>query len=156
MEPRRVLIVANKTLFGKSLADAVAAIVGRGPATFLLLVPAEIPDTPFVWEESAVWKAAEARAAQGVAAFTALGAVVSARVGAHVPINAVKDALLGENFDEVVVSTLPLGISAWVGLDLPNRIRSVTGLPVTHVTSDPSEPEPVHTVPAWDRPSGRP
>ncbi|MDP2310289.1 MAG: hypothetical protein Q8P18_30010 [Pseudomonadota bacterium] len=145
MESRRVLVVANKTVLGASLKEVVASMIRRGPATFVVLVPSALPDGTLVWEESAVWQAAEARAAQAVTALREMGADATGRVGAHVPYNAVMDLLRDERFDEIVVSTLPLGLSAWLGVDLPNRIRSASGLPVTHVTSDPSEPTPPGT-----------
>jgi hypothetical protein len=41
-------------------------------------------------------------------------------------------------FDEVVVSTLPVGSSRWLGLDLPHRLEKLTSAPVTHVVSQPA------------------
>ena len=38
-------------------------------------------------------------------------------------------------FDEIVVSTLPAGVSRWLRLDLPRRLRRRCGLPVTVVES---------------------
>jgi hypothetical protein len=36
-------------------------------------------------------------------------------------------------FDENILSTLPPGRSRWLRLDLPSRVRSAFGMPVTHV-----------------------
>ena len=46
---------------------------------------------------------------------------------------AVQDAANGENFDELIVSTLPTHLSKWLHLDLPRKAAHATGLPVTHV-----------------------
>ena len=47
---------------------------------------------------------------------------------------AIQDAVnLGE-FDEIIISTLPLGISRWLKLDLVSKARGL-GLPVTHVAA---------------------
>ena len=47
---------------------------------------------------------------------------------------AIQDAVnLGE-YDEIIISTLPLGISRWLKLDLVSKARGL-GLPVTHVAA---------------------
>ena len=38
-------------------------------------------------------------------------------------------------FEEIIISTLPLGISRWVHLDVPARVRKETDIPVTHVVA---------------------
>ncbi|OMQ15613.1 hypothetical protein A7K94_0208265 [Modestobacter sp. VKM Ac-2676] len=38
--------------------------------------------------------------------------------------------------DEVIVSTLPLGISRWLRGNLPAKIEKVSGLPVVHLVDD--------------------
>lgn len=58
-------------------------------------------------------------------------------VGDPDPVAAVDDALPTREFDEVVVATLPRGISRWLRLSLPHRLRRMTDLPVTHVTAHP-------------------
>ena len=37
-------------------------------------------------------------------------------------------------FDEVIISTLPLGVSRWLGLDVPHRVERRFKVPVTTVT----------------------
>ena len=63
--------------------------------------------------------------------------VEAAMVGDPDPVAAVGDALRSHEFDEVVVSTLPRGISRWLRLSLPHRLRRMTDLPVLHVTAHP-------------------
>ena len=41
-------------------------------------------------------------------------------------------------YDEVIVSTLPLQISKWLRVDLPRKAKAATGLPVTHVVGSES------------------
>lgn len=142
MEPRRVLIVANKTALGAHLRGAVVSILHRGPATFVLLVPSLLPDGGLVWNEATVWKAAETRAAEAVALLRGVGAEVTGRVGAHLPYNAVMDMLRETPFDEVLLSTLPPHLSSWIDSGLPDRLRAECGLPLTHLTFDPAAPPP--------------
>jgi hypothetical protein len=39
-------------------------------------------------------------------------------------------------FDEVIVSTLPLGLSKWLRIDVPTRLQKATKLPVHHVVAN--------------------
>jgi CheY-like chemotaxis protein len=61
--------------------------------------------------------------------------VVEARVGDADPYQAVMDALTDGRFDGIIVSTFPPGISRWLGVDLINRLRHSTNIPVTHVVA---------------------
>ena len=47
---------------------------------------------------------------------------------------AIQDAINLGSYDEIIVSTLPLGISRWLKLDLISKARGL-GLPVTHVAA---------------------
>jgi hypothetical protein len=67
---------------------------------------------------------------------------VTGSVGDPEPLMAIHDAVnLGE-YDEIIISTLPLGISRWLKLDLISKARAI-GLPVTHVTAKDREPSSV-------------
>ena len=63
--------------------------------------------------------------------------VEAAIVGDPDPLAAVGDALRAAEFDELVVSTLPRGVSRWLRMSLPHRLRRMTDLPVLHVTGHP-------------------
>jgi hypothetical protein len=64
----------------------------------------------------------------------AAGGRVEGLIGDTDPFVAVRQALDGESFDEVIVSTLPTHVSHWLRLDLPARVKRL-GLPVTVVTA---------------------
>jgi len=51
------------------------------------------------------------------------------------PILAVQDAWDPCRFDEVIVATLPTGVSRWMAADLPHRVERLTGARVTHIVS---------------------
>lgn len=70
----------------------------------------------------------------------ALGADASGEVGVSDPLNAIRMALHRERFNEIVLSTLPPGISRWVAMDLPSRVRRAFKLPVTHVSGLARQP----------------
>jgi hypothetical protein len=68
-------------------------------------------------------------------------------VGHHDPLTALADVWDPTRFDEVVISTLPTGLSRWLQVDLPHRAERATGVSVTHVVSQPPVEGP-HTEPA--------
>ena len=59
--------------------------------------------------------------------------VADAKVGDADPLAAIQDECNFNEYDEVIVSTLPLTISKWLHMDLPSKARAATGLAVTHV-----------------------
>jgi hypothetical protein len=46
---------------------------------------------------------------------------------------AVGDVLRREEYDEIILSTLPPGASKWLKRDLPHKLARQYQLPVTHV-----------------------
>ena len=41
-----------------------------------------------------------------------------------------------EQPDELILSTLPAGISRWLGMDLPKRLTRITDVPITVVITE--------------------
>jgi hypothetical protein len=58
-----------------------------------------------------------------------------AKVGDPDPLAALQDECNFNEYDELIVSTLPLHISKWLRVDLPRKAKAATGLPVTHVVA---------------------
>ena len=50
----------------------------------------------------------------------------------HDPMDAIEETLHEEDFDEIILSTLPHAVSRWLHLDLPHRVAHL-GLPLTTV-----------------------
>jgi hypothetical protein len=75
-------------------------------------------------------------------------------------IEAVRQTLEREKYDEVIVSTLPARVSRWLRLDLAHRIERF-GVPVTVVTAEQAErtlspePGPADRTPAVSEPPRR-
>jgi GABA permease len=133
----RFLAVAHQTAEAREFVDAIRTAADRDTATeFVLLVPA----TPV--RHLASWTQGESRAVAAERARTTrrrledLGVrVIDARVGDSDPYQAIMDALATDQFDQVIVSTFPPGISRWLGADLINRLQRSIGVPVTHVVA---------------------
>jgi hypothetical protein len=134
-EPAHVLVVAHQTAATPGLLDAVRERAARGPARFHLVVPRHPhglhklldPEDASREEAQAVLDEALPKLSQ------AGGHDVTGSIGDPEPLMAIHDAVnLAGHYDEIIISTLPLGISRWLKLDLVSKTRGL-GLPVTHV-----------------------
>jgi hypothetical protein len=130
----KILVVANRTAESVELLEALRERAGQGDAVFTLLVPATPHGVAWAADMHSGGSEAEGHMQSAVERMRAAGLNVEAgRVGDPDPIAAVQDEVNFVSYDEVVVSTLPGGISKWLKLDLPHRVERVTGLPTTHV-----------------------
>ena len=139
---RSYLVVGNQTLMGPELAAAIAERVGGGePAQFHVVVPATPIQDGFTWDEEVARSAAQERLDGMLARLRAMGADASGEVGHKDPVEAARDAMRGHPVDEVILSTLPVGISRWLGQDAPSRLKAAVTVPVVVVTAQPMPAE---------------
>ena len=131
----KCLVVANQTLMGEELLQAMLTKRDRGECSFHLLVPADHPRGS--WTEGAIHAAAADRLEKAKARFADHGLDVTGEVGDANPIQAVGDVLRSVPFDEIIVSTLAPGPSRWLRADVPTRMRRHVPLRVTHVMPAP-------------------
>jgi hypothetical protein len=120
-----VLVVANQTADSDELLRRLKA---RGDAQFTLLLPG-LPGA--VREES------HRRLEQVLGAMRGAGLEVEGAIGDPNPLTAVRETWDPAKFDEVVVSTLPTGVSKWLQIDLPHQVERVTGMPCEHIVATP-------------------
>jgi hypothetical protein len=136
-EPANVLVVAHQTAATPRLLDAVRERAQRSPATFHLVVPrmphgmhkVVDPQDAGADEAQHVLEAALPKLS------AAAGSEVTGSLGDSEPLMAIHDAINLKGYDEIIISTLPLGISRWLKLDLVSKTRAL-GLPVTHVQAE--------------------
>ncbi len=131
----RVLVVANRTAESPELLDALRSRAVHGPCEFTLLVPSTAHGLAWAADPG---EAGQAEAEQHRVAFMEQlrheGVdVADAKVGDGDPLAAISDECNFSDYDELIVSTLPLKISKWLHLDLPRKAEAATGLPTTHV-----------------------
>jgi hypothetical protein len=151
----RYLVVANQTLGGQELLDAIRDRMERGPAEFWILAPAT-PTTQLTTDFGALSgafpvdpnllpTAAEVRD-EGIAVARSnldtelrrlreVGATADGAVGDPDPMKAIEQAVSQRQFDEIILSTLPPGISRWLALDLPHRVQRKIDIPLTVITA---------------------
>jgi hypothetical protein len=122
MEPRRVLVVANRTAATPRLLDEVRARARAGPCMFTLLIP-----------DAADWRTGDWTLEHALPPMReAAGGPVEGMVAGPYPLEAVYDAVRSGEYDEVIVSTLARRFSRWARRDLPRMIERM-GVPVTVV-----------------------
>ena len=136
---KHILIVANQTAGGAHLRTEVARLIDEGATRFTFVVPATRPKKGLTWTESTAHTLAEERLQRAIAALADVGAEIDGVVGNERPMDAVMDALRERTFDEIIVSTLPHGVSHWLRADLPARVARYSGLPVHHIVGMPEE-----------------
>jgi hypothetical protein len=129
-----VLVVANVTATSDELLTALEERAKQGACRFTLVMPRSAAGSANRLDE-----ALEAMRGAGLAK-------VEGRVGDPDPVVAAMELWDPMVFDEIVVSTLPTGVSRWLGLDLPRRLEKLTGVTVRHVVAQP------HQDVRWERP----
>jgi hypothetical protein len=135
---RSYLIVGNQTLVGPELSAAIAERIAADDQThFHVVVPATPIQDGFTWDEDKSRAAAQERLDTMLERLRALGATASGEVGHKDPVEAARDAIRGHPVDEVILSTLPAGISRWLGQDAPSRLKGAVPVPVVVVTAEP-------------------
>jgi hypothetical protein len=142
MAARRIMIVANQTASGPHLKQIVSERVAEGPCTFVLLVPVTPPKGTWTFTDDEALELARGRMQQALDGLRDLDAQIEGHVEVGAPLDAV-DAYLDsgryENidpFDEIILSTLPPGVSRWLKQDLPHRLERHHEIPVTHVIGE--------------------
>jgi nucleotide-binding universal stress UspA family protein len=134
---RRVLVVANRTLAGDKLREALRRAAADGAELHVVapILPSRVhyiaSDIDTELEEARErltaaleWARAEGLDADGIVGdpFTAFGAV--------------EDELRAFGADEVIISTLPPGRSNWLEAGILDRLRHELDVPITHVVVD--------------------
>jgi hypothetical protein len=61
------------------------------------------------------------------------GVTAGGEIGDPDPFQAIEHTLAANQFDEIIVSTLPARLSRWLRQDLPSRVERRFHVPVTHV-----------------------
>ena len=148
----QILVVANKTLGSRNLADLLESrLTAHHDLTVTFLVPLDptplwafgdptggavwLGDLGFDWNREVRDQAAE-RMRPLLHRLQSRGATVTTQMTTGDALRAVGTALAVATIDEIVISTLPYGLSRWLRVDLPHRIRHEFTVPVTTVIED--------------------
>jgi hypothetical protein len=144
---KTILVVANETLGGRSLLDAVRSRAAEGEVRFVICVPQNRPRSGLVVYDDAVFDAAQVRVDLALEFIRAEHIQVIGEVGDPDPYTATIDAVHAYRPSEIIISTYPETRSGWLRRDLIDRVRDASGLPVEHVVADPdTEGLPFHVT----------
>ena len=139
--PHRILVVANETVGGRALIEAVkgraeAAHKRTEPFHVTVICPQNQPRSGYVIYEDSVRAAAENRLQMTLAQLREVGIEADGEVMDPDPFSATMDAIDAYGADEIIISTHPDTRSGWLRRDLVDRVRDASGLPVEHVVVD--------------------
>jgi nucleotide-binding universal stress UspA family protein len=137
----RLLVVANETVVGKPLIDAVKARADKGPIEVHVICPQNMPHSGWVqYAEEGRW-AAENRLKATLARLQEAGIQATGELEDPDPYSAVMDALGRAEYDEIIISTHPETRSGWLRRDLVQRVRQASRRPVEHVVVEHGDPD---------------
>lgn len=137
---RHLLVVANETVTGSELLDAVKRKAGEQDVELVtVLAPVSTPQTGYVVYEDTRRAAAGRRLDRTLAQLREAGIPAHGLVLESDPESAVRDAfgMLDPAPTDIIVSTHPLQKSGWLRKNVVDRIKKAAGdVPVEHVVVD--------------------
>jgi nucleotide-binding universal stress UspA family protein len=130
-------VVANETVAGEALREAVLEAVAGGRANVLVVCPA-LNSKLKHWtsDEDKARAAAEERLGRSIEELEKLGIPARGEVGDADPVQAIEDALRTFGPDLIVISTHPPGRSNWLEHGVVASARERFTVPITHVVVD--------------------
>jgi len=134
-----VLVVANETVTGRKLIEAVERRKSPDGLRVTVIAPVTPPQRGYVVYEDTRRAAAGRRLDRTLSLLREEGIAAHGLVVESDPVTAVRDALaqLEPPIDEIVVATHPQQKSGWLRKNVIDRIRDVAGdHPVEHVVVD--------------------
>lgn len=129
-ERAHVLVIANQTIVGGPLLEAIKNRAEGSPVDFTLVAPADQPGV-------------QRRLDRALAELREAGIEATGHIGDPDPVTAAMNAVHDEAVDEIIVSTFPAASSGWLRRDVVGRIEGGAQLPVRHVVVEPAEAEAV-------------
>ena len=150
---RHYLIVANQTAGTPELRSAISRRMAEGPCDFHVLVPVTgttdlvwlavlgsdpmsgyfMPPAEYPGADETATEQARQRLTLQLAQLNEMGAPADGELGDADPLTAISEVLADRSFDEILLSTLPAGISRWLSMDLPARAARRFGVSLVYV-----------------------
>jgi GABA permease len=136
-DEHRVLVVANETVAGEELMDAIGEMALAGQTRFFVVCPA-LNSRLKTWtsDSDAAREAAQKRLDVTLSRLGAVGIEARGEVGDLDPLVAIEDGVRAFHPDEIVISTHPAGKSNWLERGIVSAVRERFDLDVTHVVVD--------------------
>jgi hypothetical protein len=133
----QILVVANETVAGTALLEAVRHATIRPGAKVLLVSPALNSHLRHWTSDTDPARAeAERRLGESLERLRTAGIDAEGTVGDSDPLQAIEDVLRVRGADELIISTHPEGRSNWLERRVVEQATERFGLPTTHVVVD--------------------
>lgn len=151
----RVLLVANQTLTDPHLTLLAEAWRARPTAVYVVVPATPVAHLVHTWDgqlvdargepleglegraDDAGVAQARYRLRQALATLSRLGITADGAIDDPSPLKAVAHVLAEREVDEIVVSSLPIGLSRWLDADLVTALERRFGRPVRVATAAP-------------------
>jgi len=134
---RRILVVANETVGGRTLLDEIRRRSEGVSEEILVVVPAlNSPLRHWASDTDQATAAAQERLDKSLRRLDSEGIEARGEVGDSDPLQAIEDALRTFGADEVIISTHPEGRSHWLERGVVTGARERFTVPITHVVVD--------------------
>jgi hypothetical protein len=134
---RRILVIANETVAGTELRQAIERAASGYDAHVLVVTPAlNTKLRHWVSDEDKARADARRRQADSLAQLAQAGIDARGEVGDADPVQSIADALRTFGADEVIISTHPEGRSNWLERGVVDSARERFAVPITHVVVD--------------------
>jgi phosphopantetheine adenylyltransferase len=144
---RNVLVIANETVAGRSLLQALERRAGEDELRVTVICPINQPREGYVVYEDTRRAAASRRLEKTLNVLRGEGISAHGLVVDAGPVDALRDALAQLEADEVIVSTHPQQRSGWLRRNYVDQMRRVAGpLPFEHVVVDVEAESGQHNV----------
>jgi hypothetical protein len=140
---RRILVIANETVGGRTLLDEIRRRSEGVREDILVVVPAlNSPLRHWASDTDQATAAAQERLDASLRRLREDGIEARGEVGDSDPLQAIEDALRTFGADEVIISTHPEGRSHWLERGVVTGARERFVVPITHVVVDLQAEEP--------------
>jgi GABA permease len=139
-DEHRILVVANETVGGPELLDAVREAARASSRVFVISPALNSPIRHWASDEDEARVKAQERLDASLTSMRASGLTVDGGIGDGDPIQAIEDAIRTFRPDELIVSTHPEGRSHWLERGVVERARERFDIPLTHVVVDLESP----------------
>ena len=139
-EPTHILVLANETVAGRSLVEALQAHAAHGPVRVTVICPQNDPAAGYMIYAESRRSSAERRLQRTLDVLHEAGIAARGTIVDPDPLQALRDGLYQYRPDRVIVSTHPQQRSGWLRQNLVDRARKIAGVPVEHVVVDLDSP----------------
>jgi hypothetical protein len=139
-EEHRILVVANETVAGPELLDAVRDAAQTRSRVLVVSPALNSPIRHWASDEDDARAKAQERLDASLTSMRATGLDAEGEIGDGDPIQAIEDAIRTFQPDELIVSTHPVGRSHWLERGVVEKARERFEIPLTHVVVDLESP----------------